>query len=135
MKNLALIVASLTALNACTPSLPYLAGQGFYSENNKFTKHQAEVLMDKSSTKDLGYFSVSNGGCGFYSRDAADEGIVIPAVKEKLQSLGGNVANGILAKESVGVDILLGLLIIPGFLACSNWTISGNALFITDVSK
>ena len=108
-----------------------MTGQGFSAENNKFTKHQIDLLVDKGNAKDLGYFSVSNGGCGFYTRNAADDGIVIPAVKDKLQSLGANVAHGILAKESVGVDVLLGLLIILGFLACSNWTISGNALFIS----
>ena len=135
MKKIVGIIGILTTLNACTPSQQYMTGQGFYSENNQFTKHQVSLLSDKGNAKDLGFFSVSNGGCGFYTQESADTGVVIPAVKDKLKSLGGKVADSILTKEAVGIDLILGLFIVPGLLACSNWTVSGNALFVTDVSK
>jgi hypothetical protein len=134
MKKLTLIVAVLTGLNACTPSHQYMTGQGFYAENN-INKYQLNVLTEKGNVKDLGFFSVANGGCGFYTREAADNGVVVPAVKEKLRQLGGNVADGILTKEAVGIDLLLGLFIVPGLLACSNWTITGNAFLVSDMPK
>lgn len=40
-----------------------------------------------------------------------------------------NVADNVVANEK-GYDILLGLLIIPGFAGCSNWTISGDAFVV-----
>ena len=136
MKKKILMITTLTMLNACTPSQQYMAGQGFYAENNKFNKHQLNSLSEKGNVKDLGYFSVANGGCGFYTRESADNGVVVPAVKEKLKQLGGNVADGILTKEAVGIDMLLGLLVVPGLLACSNWTITGNAFFVSgDIPK
>ena len=130
MKKIIIINAIfLIFLNACTPSKQYMSGQGFYSEN--FTKPQINALADKSNIKELGQFSVTNGGCGYYSGEAADIGVVIPAVKERLTVLGGNVADNILTKEQ-WYDGLLGVFIIPGLLACSNWTISGNALLVNN---
>ena len=131
INKIVFLLSIVIFLNACTPSIEYRNGQGFYSENPQMNKYKFNSLLEKGKAQDLGYFSVSNGGCGFYSPDAADNGVVIPAVQEKLKLLGGNVANGIKAKESFGVDFLLGFLIIPAFLACSNYTVSGNAFIVT----
>ena len=57
----------------------------------------------------------------------ADRNIVFPAIQRKLKELGANVADNVVANEQ-WYDFLLGLLIVPGLLACSNWTISGDAL-------
>lgn len=131
MKKIIILLSTVMFLNACIPSMEYRSGQGFYSENNQLTKYKFNSLLEKGNAQDLGYFSVANGGCGFYSSDAADNGVVIPAVQEKLKLLGGNVANNIKAKESFGIDFLLGFFIVPAFLACSNYTVSGNAFSVT----
>jgi hypothetical protein len=119
-------------LSACTPSTQYMSGQGFYAEN--LTQQQVNILTNTDNVKELGQFSISNGGCGYYSTEAADNGLVVPAVKEKLIFLGGNAANYILTKEK-WYDGFLGVFIIPGLLACSNWTISGNALLVNDSNE
>jgi len=119
----------MALLTACTPSLQYRLGQGFYSDT--YAKTQVQAAANAGKVKNLGHFSVDAGGCGNYSQDAADQNIVIPAIKSKLQEMGANVADNVVANER-WFDFLLGLLIIPAVLACSNWTISGEALLIQE---
>ena len=53
------------------------------------------------------------------------------AIQQKLKEMGANVADSVVANEK-WYDLLLGLLIIPGLLACSNWEISGEALRVEE---
>jgi hypothetical protein len=126
-KLIAIVVACAFSMTACAPSLSYRLGQGFYSET--FAKTQVQSAANAGKVKNLGRFSVKAGGCGNYSQDMADENIVIPAIKSKLKELGANVADNVVANEE-WYDFLLGLLIIPALMACSNWTISGEALLV-----
>lgn len=45
--------------------------------------------------------------------------------------MGANVADNVVANER-WFDFVLGLFIIPALLACSNWTISGEALLVQE---
>jgi len=54
-----------------------------------------------------------------------DEDIVIPAIRQRLRQLGGNAADNVVANQPLTVV----LVIMSGFpLACTEWTISGEAL-------
>ena len=119
---------SASLLSGCVPSLQYRLGQGFYSDI--YAKTQVQAAANAGKVKNLGHFSVDAGGCGNYSQDAADKNIVIPAIKSKLKEMGANVADNVVANEQAVKDFFLGFLIIPGLLACSNWTISGEALLV-----
>ena len=120
---------TLVSLTACAPSLQYRLGQGFYSETH--AKTQVQAAANAGKVKNLGRFSVDAGGCGNYSQDATDQNIVIPAIKSKLREMGANVADNVVANER-WFDFFLGLFILPGVLACSNWTISGEALLVEE---
>lgn len=120
---------SVTLLTGCAPSLQYRLGHGFYSDT--YAKTQVQAAANSGKVKNLGRFSVDAGGCGNYSQDATDRNIVIPAIKSKLREMGANVADNVVANER-WFDFVLGLFIIPGLLACSNWTISGEALLVEE---
>lgn len=124
MRKLSVVLAACLFLAGCVPSLSYRLGQGFYSD--ALSKSEMQDLIRTGKAKSLGKFTAENGGCFLYSQDAADKKVVIPAIQDKLKEMGGNVADNVVANEK-GYDFLLGLLIIPGFAGCSNWTISGDA--------
>ena len=109
----------------CVPSLQYRLGQGFYFE--QFTKTQVQAEANAGRVQNLGHFSVEKGACGNFSQDMADENVVLPAVREALAAKGGNVADQITANEQ-WIDFPMGLLIVPSFAGCSNWTVSGEAM-------
>lgn len=129
MKRFIVCAVALSLLSGCIPSLQYRMGQGFYSE--KFAKAQVQAAANAGKVKNLGRFSVDSSGCGLYSQDAADAAVVIPPVQAKLKEMGGNAADNIVANEH-GIDFLLGLLVLPGILGCSNWTVSGEALLVDE---
>lgn len=124
MRKLSVVLVACLFLAGCVPSLSYRLGQGFYSET--LSKSEMQDLIRTGKAKSLGKFTAENGGCFLYSQDTADQKVVIPAIQEKLKEMGGNVADNVVANEK-GYDFLLGLLILPGFAGCSNWTISGDA--------
>ena len=131
-KRLITLIMIITMLTACAPSLQYRLGQGFYSDSYAKTQVQAAAISGK--VKNLGHFSVDAGGCGNYSQDMTDRNIIVPAIKGKLNEMGANVADNVVANER-WYDFLLGFLIIPGLAACSNWTISGEALLVEEGVK
>jgi hypothetical protein len=127
--NRLLAFVVLALLSGCTPSMSYMNGQGFYSP--KYTKTQVMGLAAQNQVENLGHFSVTKGGCFLFSRDTADERIVIPAVQDALKKAGGNAADSIATSER-WYDFFLGILILPGFAGCSNWTIAGDAMLVGD---
>jgi hypothetical protein len=65
----------------------------------------------------------------------ADSNVVIPAVEQVLADKGGNAADQITANEA-WYDFPLGMLIVPEVLAaCSNWTVSGDALNVGPLAQ
>lgn len=126
----AIAIAGVCAFTmmACAPTSSWQLGQGFYAET--FAKTDVQAAMKAGKVKSLGRFTVEAGGCGNYSREKADQNIVIPAIKQKLKELGANVADNVVVYENKNTDRLLGLLILPTLAACSNWTISGEALLV-----
>lgn len=126
-KLIAIVVACAFSMTSCAPSLSYRLGQGFYSET--FAKTQVQAAANAGKVKNMGRFSVETGGCGNYSQDMVDQNLVIPAIKGKLKELGANVADNVVANEP-WYDFVLGLVIIPALMACTNWIISGEALLV-----
>ncbi len=114
----------------CAPSLQYRLGEGFYSEN--LSEVQVQAAADKGQVKKLGTFSETVGGCFNYQQDFVDREIVIPAIKKGLSKQGGNVATKIVANEK-WYDFFYGLFILPAYLGCSNWEVSGNVLDVEPV--
>ncbi len=130
-KLLALLVLCALVLDACVPSLQYRLGQGFYSES--LAKTQVQAAANSGKVKNLGKFSATAGSCFNYQQDMTDRNVIIPAIREKLKEMGANVADNVVANEK-WYDFLLGLLIIPALLACSNWEISGEALLVEQLT-
>ena len=128
------LVLFALVLDACAsfgPSLPYRQGQGFYSES--FAKIQVQAAANVGEVKNLGSFSVTAGGCGNYEREMTDRHVIIPAIQQKLEEMGANVADNVVASEK-WYDLPLWLLIIPPVLGCSIWEVSGEALLVQQPS-
>ncbi len=123
------VVLIFTCLSSCAPSLQYRLGQGYYSD--EYAKTQTQALANKGQVKNLGRFSVTKGGCFNYSQDMTDRNIIHPAIRSKLRQMNANVADNVVANEK-WYDFVLGLFILPGLFACSNWEISGEALLVED---
>ena len=130
MKKIIPSIMILLQLTGCAvPSTQYLLGQGFYSD--KLSKTQVTAFANQGKVENMGKFEVSNGACFNTSQSSTDKSVVIPAIQEQLQLHGANVADNVSASERWLMDFGLGLLIIPAFIGCSNWNISGDALKVT----
>jgi hypothetical protein len=131
-KAIVLFAVALTAMwtSACTPSFAYRNGQGFYSD--QFAKQQVQAAANAGQVENLGRFEVVKGACFNFTQDQNDHNIIFPAVQEALQEKEGNAADQITANEE-WYDFPMGLLIIPGFIGCSNWTVSGDILRVKAV--
>jgi len=125
-----LLLATATLATGCVPSLSYRLGQGFYSD--EFSKQQVQAAANVGQVQNLGRFEVEKGACFNFSQDQADHNIIFPAIQEALQQREGNVADQITANEQ-WYDVPMGMLIVPGLIGCSNWTVSGDALRIKPI--
>jgi hypothetical protein len=128
-----IVCSSLIALQlvgCAVPSTPYLLGQGFYSKKYSKTELQAKATQNK--VQNLGKFETTAGGCMNTSQAATDKNLVVPAIEKQLAQRGADVADNVNASERWLMDFGLGLLIIPGFIGCSNWNISGDALKVAE---
>jgi len=127
------VVTGLVALSvsACAPSLAYRMGQGFYSD--QYAKQQVQAAANAGQVENLGRFEIVKGACFNYTQDQNDHNVIFPAVQEALENKGGNAVDQITANEQ-WYDFPMGLLIIPGFLGCSNWTVSGDVLRVKSVA-
>jgi hypothetical protein len=123
-------VAAIVA-TACAPSLAYRLGQGFYSD--QYAKQQVQAAANAGQVENLGRFEIVKGSCFNYTQDQNDHNIVFPAIQQALQEREGNAADQVTANEE-WYDFPMGLLIIPGFLGCSNWTVSGDVLRVKSVT-
>ena len=130
--SIAVLAGALAAMlaSACTPSFAYRNGQGFYSD--QYAKQQVQAAANAGQVDNLGRFEVVKGACFNFTQDQNDHNIIFPAVQEALQEKEGNAADQITANEE-WYDFPMGLLILPGFLGCSNWTVSGDVLRVKAV--
>ncbi len=126
-----LLLTTATLATGCVPSLSYRLGQGFYSD--EFSKQQVQAAANVGQVQNLGRFEVQKGACFNFSQDQADHNIIFPAIQEALQQREGNVADQITANEQ-WYDVPMGMLIVPGLIGCSNWTVSGDVLRIKPIS-
>ncbi len=130
MVSCAVVMAVM--VSGCAPSLQYRLGEGFYSQD--LSEAQVQAAANQGRVEKVGMFSETRGGCFHYQQGAVDQAVVIPAVKRGLERSRANVATKITANEK-WYDFLLGLFIIPAYLGCSNWEISGNALRVDPISN
>jgi hypothetical protein len=134
VKNTMIVVAAAVAamlMSACAPSLAYRMGQGFYSD--QYAKQQVQAAANSGQVENLGRFEIVKGACFNYTQDQNDHNVIFPAVQEALEGKAGNAADQITANEE-WYDFPLGLLIIPGLMGCSNWTVSGDVLRVKPVA-
>jgi hypothetical protein len=108
-------------------------GEGFYSE--QFAKAQVQAQANTGRVDNLGHFSVEKASCFNFTQDMTDSNVVIPAVQQALSDKGGNVADQITANETFLTNLAFAVLIIPPFLGCSDWTVSGDALKVGPVAE
>ncbi|MDD2318786.1 MAG: hypothetical protein PHO83_01920 [Geobacteraceae bacterium] len=120
-------VLVVTTITACAPSMPYMLGNGFYSES--YSKAQMQAAANNGKVKFLGKFTEDGTACGNYVQEATDNNLVLPVVKSQLASLGGNAADNIVAKWNFA-DFMLGITLLPAILGCRSYTISGEALLV-----
>ena len=118
-------------VSGCAPSLQYRIGEGFYSKD--LSEAEVQAAANQGRVEKLGTFSEEIGDCFNYQQGSTDRNIVIPAVKRGLEKSQGNVATKITANEK-WYDFLLGLFIIPAYMGCSNWEVSGNILKVEPVT-
>ena len=121
----ALLIAMITT--ACAPSLPYMLGNGFYSET--YSKAQVQAAANSGKLKFLGRFTEDGTSCGNYVQDGTDNNLVLPVVKSQLAQLGGNAADNIVAKWNFS-DFMLAITVLPALFGCRSYTISGEALLV-----
>ena len=114
-------------LTGCAPSLSYVQGRGYYSD--EIAKIQLETAARQNRVKYIGKFMTKATGCGNYSRESADRNIVIPALQKILRELGANVADHVEARSDP-VDFWYGLLIVPMLMSCIHLDITGEALLV-----
>lgn len=125
-----LLLLSLVLLSGCIPSLQYRLGNGFYSDTH--AKIQVSAAANAGRLKNLGHFSVDSTACGNWTQDMTDQNIVIPAIRQKLKEMGGNAADNIVANQPFSA-IFVTMFGFPA--ACTEWTISGEALLVEQMSK
>ncbi|HJV33656.1 hypothetical protein [Geomonas sp.] len=121
----AVLIAMMTS--ACAPSMPYVLGNGFYSE--KYSKAQVQAAANNGKLKFLGKFTEDSTACGLYVQEWSDSDLVLPVVKSHLNSLGGNAADNIIAKWNFS-DFLLAITLLPAIAGCRSYTISGEILLV-----
>jgi len=124
------LLLCLVLLNGCVPSLQYRLGQGFYSDTH--AKTQVLAAANAGRLKNLGRFSIDSTACWNWTQDMTDQNIVIPAIRQKLTQLGGNAADNIVANQPFSA-IFVSIFGFPA--ACTEWTISGEALLVEQMSK
>ena len=125
-----MFLACLLLLSGCVPSLQYRLGQGFYSDTH--AKTQVMAAANAGRLKNLGRFSIDYTACMNWTQDMTDQNIVIPAIRQRLRQMGGNAADNIVANQPFSA-IFVSLFGWPA--ACSEWTISGEALLVDQSSK
>lgn len=125
-----LLLLCMALLSGCVPSLQYRLGQGFYSDTHART--QVMAAANAGRLRNLGRFSVDSTNCWNWTQDMTDQNIVIPAIRKQLRVLGGNAADNIVANQPF-TAIFVTLIGWPA--ACTEWTISGEALLVEPMSK
>ncbi|MEW6545069.1 MAG: hypothetical protein AB1411_15855 [Nitrospirota bacterium] len=110
---------------ACSPSLAYREGHGFYSE--QLTQAQVEQAIQAGTVTKAGRITIESSDCGLYSERAADEALIVVPLKEKLREMGANAATHVSATERP-VFILLSFITLP--MGCADWTIRGEAWLV-----
>lgn len=121
-----LLLLACLLVTGCAPSDQYLLGQGFYSAD--LTQLHVQDESNAGRVTHLGKFSDTTGGCFMFSRETADQELILPVIKDKLKQLHGNVADNVLAADGGAVNFLIAFLILPGLAGCSHWNVSGEIL-------
>ena len=132
MKPIVFAVISALLILGCVLSFQYRMDQGFYSD--QFAKAQVQAQANAGKVENLGHFAVQKASCFNYTQDMADSNVVIPAVQQALSEKGANAADQITANQTLLNNLVFGVLVIPAFMGCSDWTVSGDALKVGPVA-
>ena len=119
------LLLGLSLTTACAPSHQYLQGRGFYSDT--YGEHDLDLAAKEGKLIDKGHFSVDASDCGIYTTGMADNHIVIPALQRRMLLMGGNAVQHVKAVETP--DIALLTILVIG-MACGDWTISGDVVYV-----
>jgi hypothetical protein len=131
-RHAAVAILIMILFTACSfgqwyePSLQYLRGEGYYSED--ITRGQLQEAAAKGKVQERGRFAERPSGCFNYTEASIDRNIVIPTVRKKLIELEGDAAEQILALSALELNPLVYWTV--GILGCSFWTIAGNAVHV-----
>lgn len=120
------LLVSMT-LTACAPSLPYMMGNGFYSESH--SRAQVQAAANSGRITFLGKFTEDGTACGLYVQELTDSNLVLPVVKAQLGKVGGNAADNIVTKWNF-TDFMLGVTLLPLLMGCRSYTICGELLLV-----
>lgn len=112
---------------ACAPSMPYILGNGFYSQSH--SRAQVQAAANNGKLTFLGKFTEESTACGNYLQEWTDNNVVLPVAKAELARVGGNAADNIVAKWNM-TDVLLAFTLLPVLAGCRSYTISGEALLV-----
>lgn len=107
--------------------MPYVLGNGFYSESH--SRAQVQAAANNGKLKFLGKFTEESTACGNYLQEWTDNNVVLPVAKAALGRVGGNAADNIVAKWNM-TDVLLAFTLLPTLAGCRSYTISGEALLV-----
>ena len=120
-----ILLLGLALTSACAPSRQYLQGRGFYSDTH--AEHDLDLAAKEGKLIEKGHFSVDASDCGIYTTGMADSHIVIPALQRRILMMGGNAVWHVKAVETP--DIALLTILVIG-MACGDWTISGDVVYV-----
>ena len=122
-----LFLICVLGLAGCTPSLQYRLGQGFYSD--KYAKTQVLAAANAGRLENLGRFYEDSAACWNWTQDMTDQNVVFPAIQRKLAEMQANAADNVVANKPF-TAIFVDIFGLP--LACTMWTISGEALRVKE---
>lgn len=123
MKRLAVFLLLAGVLQGCMPSLPYRIGQGIVSE--RFTPTEIQTHLMEGTYKTRGPVETNVWSCLNYSESLANRHLVEQPLKEEMQISGGNAVYQVKAAQNLWTEFFMRLMILPGFLGCRSFEVSG----------
>lgn len=133
MKGLgaSIISAFILFTSGCLSPSPEELGPGFYSD--RFRQDEVPIALQSGEVMPMGRFSIVTAGCFQYQQASVERNIIIPALRDELDTRGANVADDLLITEP-WYSHTLRLLMIPTLMGCSLWELSGEAIRVKHAS-
>jgi len=126
LHSISILIGLCCLTCACAPSPQYLQGHGFYSD--QYSEGEVDLAAKEGKLLEKGHFSLEASECGVYTRGLTDSRIVVPTLQSRMLFMGGNAVRHVKAVVPSADTALLGILTIP--MACADWTISGDVVYV-----